>query len=264
MRAGALPLGAVRAELRRSARDKARRRAAAATAAAGAAACNSTPGAPHAPAANSDAAAVTDDELTAAARCDECALRGTASADTPQHFIAHCDPQRYSALIDIICAALHRIGHAVSPNTRTPQCNTPSNGARSAHITPISPCDGHVMERNFRDAALTAQISTCLNGNGSWLLRNTKCGKSRHALRRITQTLVRCTQNFLMLRWRERCAKIGAAPVIAFAHANFGRQVMVPHPPRDGGAHARAGYSLSLPLPLAYTASSSAPAASAA
>src|SRR6185437_16348737 len=79
---------------------------------------------------------------------------------------------------------------------------------------------------HFSTARVVDQIRACLNGNGAWILRGTACGKSQSTLRSVTQALVRCAQNFLLLRWRERCTKIGASPAVAFAHANFGRQIM--------------------------------------
>ena len=253
-RARALPLGVVRADLLRRAREAERKRTAARAAPAppDTAAPSARPdcalAAPDTSAGHHNAAAVSDDEIAAAERCDECALRGAACADTPEHFIAHCNPQRYTALIRIIGAALHRIGHAVSPNTRTAQCDAHTALSAGASANGRCACDGHVMEQNFRRAPLVDQITACLNGSGSWILRGTTCGKSRPTLRRVTEALVRCAQNFLLLRWRERCANIGAAPVIAFAHANFGRQVMTLIP------HSHSAFRMLPPLPMTQAA----------
>ena len=284
-RAGALPLGVVRADLLRRARDAARQRAAASAAPAphtlAPSACpDAAPAAADGSAGHHDATTVSDSEIAAAERCDECALCGVACTDTSEHFIARCNPQRYDALIRIIGAALHRIGHRVSPDTRL-ECRAAHNAhgahrvllsppkqheatasnprathtTRTAHDTGASvsdwcPCDGHLMERNFSAARVADQISACLRGNGAWILRGTTCGKSQSTLRSVTQALVRCAQNFLLLRWRERCTKIGASPVVAFAHANFGRQVMSRNP------NSNSSYRLLLPMPLPVSAAS--------
>lgn len=251
-RSNALPLGAERADLLRRARDAARARVAAATDAAGRVVQARARVARH-------VAAVCDDEIAAAAACDECCVAG--AIDTRHHFFAECNPQRFAALTRIVADALHRVGHVISPATRVHcTCATAAVAARPVHAPGSSPdgvhmrhsslppsaqppvpaphtahahahvsdrCDGQVMADNFRNATATDQIAACLNGGAKWILRGTALDRgSQPTVKSIARALVRCTQNFLLLRWRERCRKIGATPVVAFAPNGFGRQLM--------------------------------------
>jgi hypothetical protein len=88
-------------------------------------------------------------------------------------------------------------------------------------------CAGQAMERNFRAATASQQVTACLNGYAPWIIADTGLRKS-DVYRPVALALIRCFQNFLLLRWKDRTRKIGFQPVVAFAHAHFGRQVMQP------------------------------------
>ena len=259
IRCNALPLGAVRADLMRRTR-----RAAGLSAAAPAAVPQRTPSDAEPPpnacggeskaentaqhntnAPNASHASEGDAELTRAEQCDECALRGVHTTDTAQHFIAECDAQRFGALTRLIGAALHRIGHAMSPNTRQ---HCPDASAPHAHTADARAdaqvsdrCDGHVMESNWLRATAEQRVRACLNGFGGWTLRKTTVvtalserTTSHSANRQITRAIVRCTLNFLALRWKNRAKLLGHVPVIAFGES--GARCVVAQPLRTAPA----------------------------
>jgi hypothetical protein len=226
-RSDALPLGVLRADLLRLARDAAveRRRASdlRRTTNARAAADRSS---------GSDrwqsAADVTDADIAEAGHCDECARRGECHSDTREHFIAQCDSRRYAAFVRVVAAALHRAGHVVRPSAVTHCARARTH--HTGHHEVSDRCVGDVMEQRFRTAGTREQIAMCLDGSAQALLRGTAARKSRVAHVAVARALVRCTQNLLLTRWHSRCRVVGTAPTIAFAHSDFGRQVAALQP----------------------------------
>ena len=172
---------------------------------------------------------VADADIARAERCDECALRGDTQTDTVEHFIAHCDARRYEAFVRIVAAALHRAGHITSPTTAAHCTRTPHTHAHATRRV-SDRCDGQVMEDRFRAANTRDQIAMCLSGAAQPLLRGTAARKSRAAHKEVARALVQCTQNLLLTRWHARCRALNATPQVAFAHADFGRQVTALQP----------------------------------
>jgi hypothetical protein len=239
-RSNALPLGVVRADLLRRARDAARaaaaRRADAAARKQSARQTQRSRARAAAPVVerSQSAAHVADADIDRAERCDECALRGETHTDTVEHFVAHCDARRYEAFVRIVAAALHRAGHVTSPTTAvhcTRTSHTPAHAARRVSDR----CDGQAIEDRFRAATTRDQIAMCLSGAAQPLLHGRAASKSRAAHKEVARALVRCTQNLLLTRWHARCRALNAKPQVAFAHADFGRQVTALQP---NGAYA--------------------------
>jgi hypothetical protein len=229
-RSDALPLSALRADLLRRARDAAAKRQRASnlrcTAESRAAEGRRSTG--HGGNRWQSAADVPDADIADAGHCDECALRGQRHADTREHFIAHCDTQRYAAFVRIVAAALHRAGHVARPADAA-HC-TRARTHHEAHHVVSDCCFGHVMEQRFRNAPTREQIAICLDGGAHALVRDTTASRARAAHIAVARAIVRCTQNLLLTRWHSRCRAVGAVPTVAFAHNDFGRQVAALRP----------------------------------
>jgi hypothetical protein len=226
-RSRTLPLGDLRAALLADARAAARSRTsgAVATARARSRACTHAGGSADDGAAGPDTATdalnVSDAHIARAALCDVCIAHGQHHTDTRQHFVAECDPLRFQQFVQITAAQLHRAVHAVRPE-HAARC-----GAARDTVACVGPheCAGSVVEQNFRSACAADVINACLNGYEPWIIAGADLRKDE-IYRPMVQAIIRCVQNFLLIRWNERTRKLGFRPVVAFAPKNFSRQVM--------------------------------------
>ena len=247
-RSGALPLGVLRAELLLEAQMKAE-----AKARAEAQRLTTSKKLPLTSEAErrSRALDVTAKLVETASLCEHCLRQGKQHKDTRQHFAVDCDVAQYLAFVKIVAAAIHRVGHRLSPESSA-LCAFGSGTAGNAetkgpdgvpeqHAEPATECDGARMATNFAGSAVEEQLRAATVGFAPWIchdtsLRDERGRVSKHVAKAVAETLTRCFQNLLLVRWNARCRALGYTPVVAFADGDLGRQVM--RPTADGKGYA--------------------------